>query len=267
MDTRAIGVFDSGVGGLSAVRALRALLPGEDILFLADTANVPYGTRSREDICALSAAGARILYGRGVKALLAACGTISANGLGAIAGAVPIPFCGVIEPAAAEAARVSRNRRVGVLSTEATARTGAIPRAIRAHGANIEVFAHGAGALVPLAEAGRTDYADPEVRAAVDASLAPFAGTGIDTLVLGCTHFPLLSGAISGAVGAGVRLVDSGYAGARECVHMLAENELLSRRASGGRLTCLVSGDTQAFAKAAAAFLPGGLEGVSIEKT
>lgn len=154
MDTRAIGVFDSGVGGLSAVRALRALLPGEDILFLADTANVPYGTRTREDICALSAAGARILYGRGVKALLAACGTISANGLGAIAGAVPIPFCGVIEPAAAEAARVSRNRRVGVLSTEATARTGAIPRAIRAHGADIEVFAHGAGALVPLAEAG-----------------------------------------------------------------------------------------------------------------
>lgn len=256
MDKRPIGVLDSGVGGLSAVRVLRALLPGEDILFFADTANVPYGTRSRDEIAELSTAGARLLQNRGVKAILVACGTISANGLGAIAGAVPIPVCGVIEPAAELAVESTDSRAVGVLSTEATMRAGAFPAAIHAIDPGIRVTAHAAGKLVPLAEAGRVSYADAEVRRAVDEALAPFSGSGIDTLVLGCTHFPLLIGAFAEATGGLITLIDSGEAGARECLRMLETGSLLSGKSTGGTLTCLVSGDPRLFERTAGRFLP-----------
>ena len=267
MDNRPIGVFDSGVGGLTAVRVLRTLMPGENIIYFADTANVPYGGRSVEELRHLAAAAALKLLGRGVKAILVACGTVSSNCIGEVGDAANLPYCGVVLPAARLAVQVTKNRKVGVLSTEATARSGAFERAIHSCGPDIEVLSHGTRLLVPLAEAGRTDYLDEDVRCAVDASVAPLLDTGIDTLVLGCTHFPLLSDAIGRAVGRNVTLIDSGAAGATEFMRMLREYGLCSGNSSGGVLTCLVSGDEYSFADAAYVFLRGQDGEVRVEKT
>ena len=257
MDPRPIGIFDSGVGGLTAVRELRALLPGEDIVYFADTANVPYGGRSVEELRSFASFGARLLRGEGVKAILVACGTVSSNCIEAVGSASGLPCCGVLMPAAREAAGTTKNGRVGVLSTEATARSGAFERALHTMRPGLAVFSYGTRLLVPLAEAGRTDSSDSAVREAVGISVSPLLDKGIDTLILGCTHFPLLSGAISRAIGAGIRLVDSGAAGARECVRLLAGHALLSGRSEGGSLRCLVSGDAAAFERTARIFLPG----------
>lgn len=266
MDNRPIGVFDSGVGGLTAVRVLRKLLPGEDILYFADTANVPYGSKSVPELRRLAAGAAGRLRDLGAKAILVACGTVSSNCLDEVERATHLPHCGVVLPAAFAAADTTENGRVGVLSTEATARSGAFERAIKSANAAVEVFSYGTRLLVPLAEAGRTNYAYKDVREAVDASVAPLIDKDIDTLVLGCTHFPLLAGAISSALGGDVKLIDTGEAGARECTRLLREHDLLSEKKSGGRLTCLVSGDEYSFAGAAAVFLPGGTYSVRIER-
>ena len=153
------------------------------------------------------------------------------------------------------AAETTKNGRVGVLSTEATARSGAFSRAISALAPDTAVLETGTGLLVPLAEAGRTDYSDAGVREAVRTSLSPLLGSGIDTLVLGCTHFPLLAGAIGEAAGPGVELVNSGAAGA-ECARLLEGGGLLCGRDSGGTLRCLVSGDEAKFVRDAKLFLP-----------
>lgn len=264
MDLRPIGVFDSGVGGLTAVRELRKLLPGEDILYFADTANVPYGGKDVGQLRALAAAAAEKMRGLGAKALLVACGTISSNCIGEVGKASGLPYCGVVLPASRAAAGTTKNGRVGVLSTEATARSGAFERAIKAAGEDIEVFSYGTGLLVPLAEAGRTDYSDMDVREAVNTAVEPLRDKGIDTLVLGCTHFPLLAGAISRAM-EGVTLIDTGEMGAVEFASILKENGLLSGRRAGGVLTCLVSGDKRSFAQSAAIFLPEDMGSVRIE--
>ncbi len=256
MDLRAIGVLDTGVGGLTAVRCLRALLPGEDIVFFSDTARVPYGGRSAQEITAFGLECVSRLASRGIKALLVACGTITSTCLDEAAALAGVPTCGVIAPAAAEAVAASKTGRIGVFSTVATARTGAFAREIHAVNPAAEVFSHGALTLVPLVEAGRVDAEDEEVSGAVDVALRPFDGSGIDTLILGCTHFPLLSGVISRRM-RGVALIDSGTAGARRCAELLGEHSLLSERPAGGRLKCLVTGDTARFARNAALFLPG----------
>lgn len=256
MDYRAVGVFDSGVGGLSAVRVLRRILPGENIVYLADTANVPYGGRSVEELRRLASASTRRLMAEGVKAILVACGTVSSNCLEVVGEVSALPYCGVVLPTARMAAETTKNGRVGVLSTEATARSGAFSRAISALAPGTAVLETGTGLLVPLAESGRTDYSDAGVREAVRTSLSPLLGSGIDTLVLGCTHFPLLAGAIGEAAGPGVELVNSGAAGAMECARLLEGGGLLCGRDSGGTLRCLVSGDEAKFARDAKLFLP-----------
>ena len=210
MDSRPIGVFDSGVGGLSAVRVLRALLPGEDILYFGDTANVPYGGKSVEELRSLASASSRLLAGKGAKALLVACGTVSSNCLEVVGRASGLPCCGVLRGAALRACNTTRNGRVGVLSTEATARSGAFEREIRALRPELAVFSFGTSRLVPLAEAGRTEYSDPLVREAVEDAAARFSGAGIDTLILGCTHYPLLEEVIGDFMGPDVTLIDSG---------------------------------------------------------
>lgn len=256
MDSRAIGVLDTGVGGLTAVRRLRALLPGEDILFFSDTARVPYGGRSAEEIRSLSVDCASRLAAHGIKALLVACGTITSNCLDEVATAAAVPACGVIAPAAAEAVLASKCGRIGVLSTAATARTGAFARAIHALRPDAEVFSQSAGELVPFIEAGRVSGSDSEVSAAVDAALVRLAGSGMDTLVLGCTHFPLLGDLIAERL-PGVELIDSGAAGARECARLLGTEGLLSGRCGGGSLCCLVTGDLDRFERTAGLFLDG----------
>ena len=237
MDYRPVGIFDSGMGGLTAVRVLREMLPGEDIDSLGDTARVPYGGRSVEELRRIAESDARFLRAREIKAMLVACGTVSSNCLGEVEATAGVPVIGVVKPAAAEAAAATKNGKIGVLSTVATMRSSGSPL------------------LVPLVEAGRADPEDAEVASAVEESLREVRAAGVDTLILGCTHFPLLSEAIAAYMGGGVTLIDSGAAGARALAQLLEEKGLRSPRRSFGRTACYASGDAGEFARVAEIFL------------
>ena len=204
-DPRPIGVFDSGVGGLTVVRRLREEFPRESFLFLGDTARLPYGTKSPETVERYSLANVGFLLGRDVKLLVVACNTASALALAAIERISPVPVVGVIEPGA-DAAVATGRRRIGVIGTEATIASGAYARAIARRAADREVVARACPLFVPLAEEGWTD--NPVARATAEVYLSPFRKEGIEALVLGCTHYPLLKGTIAAAL-PGVVLVDS----------------------------------------------------------
>jgi len=189
-----IGVFDSGVGGLTVVRALRAALPDERLVYLGDTARLPYGTKSADTVLRYARRCAEFLRRRGAKALVIACNTASAYALEALEAELPIPVVGVVRPGARAAAAVTRARRVGVLGTHATIASGAYTRALHALDPALEVVGQACPLFVPLAEEGWVSGEVP--RLVAEEYLAPFApgqpGGGVDVLVLGCTHYPLL---------------------------------------------------------------------------
>ncbi len=210
-----IGIFDSGVGGLTVQKAIFERLPWLDTIYLGDTARVPYGTKSASVVTQYSLRNARFLVARDVDLLVVACNTASAVALPALRDALAIPVIGVVEPGARAAVRASRTGRIGVIGTPSTIASGAYQRAIRTFRPDAEVIARACPLFVPLAEEGWTDPADEVVRAAVRRYLAPIAEAHVDTLVLGCTHYPLLKAAIARAL-AGVVLVDSADAIAAE---------------------------------------------------
>ena len=243
-----IGVFDSGVGGLTAVRCLRRLLPGEDIVFFGDTARVPYGSRTPEEIHRFARENLDYLLTFGVKAALVACGTISAIALEDLQDD-GIPVCGVLIPAVEQAVRLTRNRRVGVIATAASIGSGSYQRALEARGC--AVTANACPRYVPLAEQGRVQPGDPLVEEATAEYLAPMREAGVDTLILGCTHFPWFSEVISAYMGEGVELVNCSAAAAEALAGRIGAGD----RREGGRLEILVSGDPVPFAPLAERFL------------
>jgi glutamate racemase len=210
-----IGIFDSGVGGLTVQKAIFERLPWLDTIYLGDTARVPYGTKSASVVSQYSLRNARFLVARDIDLLVVACNTASAVALPALREALAIPVIGVVEPGARAAVRASRSGRIGVIGTPSTIASGAYQRAIRALRPGAEVIGRACPLFVPLAEEGWTDPDDEVVRAAVRRYLAPLGDAGIDALVLGCTHYPLLRAAIGRAL-AGVVLVDSADAVAAE---------------------------------------------------
>jgi glutamate racemase len=210
-----IGIFDSGVGGLTVQRAILHAVPGADTLYLGDTARVPYGTKSAETVTAYSLRNARLLVSHGIDLLVVACNTASAVALPALRAELAVPVLGVVEPGARVAAAASRSGRIGVIGTQGTIASGAYQEAIRAARPDAKVLARACPLLVPLAEEGWTEPGDEVVRAVVRRYLAPVREAGVDTLVLGCTHYPLLKEAI-GAELPGVVLVDSAEAIADE---------------------------------------------------
>ena len=210
-----IGIFDSGVGGLTVQKAIIEHLPGLDTVYLGDTARVPYGTKSPEVVTQYSLRNARFLLEAGIDLLVVACNTASAVALPALRAELPVPVLGVVEPGARAAARASESGRIGVVGTEGTVASGAYQRAIREARPGAEVVSRACPLLVPLAEEGWTEPGDEIVRAVVRRYLAPLAEAHIDALVLGCTHYPLLRGAIAAEL-PGVALVDSGEAIAGE---------------------------------------------------
>jgi glutamate racemase len=210
-----IGIFDSGVGGLTVQRALLDALPAADTIYLGDTARVPYGTKSAATVTQYALRNARFLASHGVEVLVVACNTASAVALPALRAALEIPVIGVVEPGARVAARTSRSGRIGVIGTQGTVASGAYQAAIRREREGAEVIARPCPLFVPLAEEGWTDPADEVVRGAVRRYLAPIRDAGVDTLVLGCTHYPLLEAAIAAELPA-VALVDSARAVAAE---------------------------------------------------
>jgi glutamate racemase len=206
-----IGIFDSGVGGLTVQRAILDALPGVDTFYLGDTARVPYGTKSAETVTQYSLRNARFLARHGIDVLVVACNTASAVALPALRAELSVPVVGVVEPGARVAARASRTGRVGVIGTPGTVASGAYQEAIRRERPDAAVTSRACPLFVPLAEEGWTDPADEVVRGVARRYLAPLREAGVDTVVLGCTHYPLLAGAI-GAELPGVALVDSASA-------------------------------------------------------
>jgi glutamate racemase len=255
-----IGVFDSGVGGLTVVRALRRRLPAEDIVYLGDTARIPYGTRSPSTVERYAIQNARFLDNMNIKLLVIACNTASALALPALHRLSHRPLLGVIQPGARQAVAATRSRRIGVIATEATVESGAYTRAIHALLPDAEVIARACPLLVALAEEDR--WVDHEAtRLVVREYLAPLRETAVDTLVLGCTHYPILKPIIAETMGLGVVLIDSGEAVAAEVEALLAEQ---SRARSGqrGGLRFFVTDSAARFRRVAERFLGEQLEAV-----
>jgi len=222
-----IGVFDSGIGGLTVVRALRRRLPGESIVYFGDPARFPYGTKSAETIVRFALEDARFLLGRGVKLIIVACHSASSAALPELAAKLPVPVLGVVEPGARAAVRMTKSGRIAVIGTNATIGSGAYEQAIRRLHRDVEIVAKATPLFVPLAEEG---WLDNEVaEAAARRYLTGLAEDGVDTLLLGCTHFPLLAGVIGRVLGPTVTLVDSSEQTAVAAAETLAEKRLLNQ--------------------------------------
>jgi glutamate racemase len=238
-DPRPIGVFDSGVGGLTVLREILRRLPFESTVYLGDNARAPYGVRSDDEVRRFSIQALDELVQRDVKALVVACNTSTSVALGDFRRRYDLPVLGVVRPGAAAAALATRNRRVGVIATPATVRSRAYFNAIKDENPAIEVYEHATPSLVPLVEAGK--LSGPEVEEAVRRAIAPLLGdrdgdgefifplppsARIDTLLLGCTHYPLLAGLLRDCVGDSVAIVDSATATASSLAELLSVNAL-----------------------------------------
>ena len=269
-----IGIFDSGVGGLTVYRALHERLPNERFVYLGDTARVPYGTKSLATVERYAVENSKFLEAHGIKLLVVACNTASALALPAIRKAVNVPVIGVIEPGARAAVEIARGANIGVIATEATVNSGAYANAIATLGAKGEVIARACPLFVPLAEEG---WADTDVARIVATDyLSDFRKTSIAALVLGCTHYPILRDVISETVGREITLIDSGAATAADVESLLETNSLTHDEPLGlyqERSLCddldhfYVTDAAERFAKVAERFLgsaPSILEAVEI---
>lgn len=248
-----VGIFDSGIGGLTVLKELISVLPNEGTLYLGDTARVPYGIRSPETVTRYSFENTRFLFSVGIKLLVVACNTVSSISIDAIRKSVDIPVIGVIEPGARAAVAATRNNRVGVIGTDATVRSGSYTRAIKAVSDSVEVFNLPCPLFVPLVEEGWTEGAVVELTA--ERYLHEMKNKGIDTLVLGCTHYPLLKGILSEIMGQGVVLIDSAVETARDIKSALEDLSLLRDCRDGVRREFYVTDSPERFVAVGERFL------------
>ncbi len=224
MNSKPIGVFDSGIGGLTVVRALSARLPNENIVYFGDTARVPYGPKSPTVVREYAKQDVDFLVSKEIKIVVIACNTVSAVALDVVQNRARVPVVAVILPGAREAVRATKKKRVGIIGTIATVNSGAYTNAIRQLDGDVQVFAQPCPLFVPLAEEGWIDH---KVTALVAKEyLFPLKLEKIDTLILGCTHYPVLRGAIAASVDPNVTLIDSGAAVAADVERLLEEKEL-----------------------------------------
>lgn len=231
MNSGKIGVFDSGVGGLTVVRALNDLLPDESVVYFGDTARVPYGPKSPETVIRFSIEAAEFLLGKDVKLLVAACNTASSVSLPALSEFADVPVIGVIEPGASAASEVTRSGIVGVIGTLGTISSGAYQKALKSFDSVKRVIAQPTPLLVSLVEEGWLDH---RITALVlEEYTGPLIHESIDTLVLGCTHYPLLKQLLSNILGNDIALVDSAFSTAASVAGILDEKELRSDSDSG----------------------------------
>ena len=258
MGKGAIGVFDSGIGGLTVLKEIMELLPGEDTIYLGDTARVPYGNKSKETVERYSLEIASFLLDMGIKVLVVACNTASALALDLLKEKMPIPVIGVVEPGAKAAVEKTRSGVVGVIGTKATIKSRAYQRAIALLDGKVKVIARPCPLFVPLVEEGWVD--NPVARMTAQLYLGDLKRTDMDVLVLGCTHYPLLKGVIQEVLGGGVRLVDSAEATARGLKSLLAERGLMERRGRRGRARFLLTDVSPHFVRTGGAFLKRRLE-------
>jgi glutamate racemase len=265
-DPRPIGVFDSGMGGLTVLRALIARLPCEHFVYLGDTARLPYGTKSAETVQAYALQATRLLIDQGVKMLVIACNTASAVALYLLQEAwEPVPVIGVIEPGARAGAAATRNRRIAVIATEGTVKGGAYARAIHRLMGDAVVVQQPCQVFVALAEEGWTD--SPVTLAAADRYLKALFSReeAPDTLVLGCTHFPVLAASIRKSIGERVALVDSAETTAAAVAHALAEKRLASSPGALGQARFFATDSPERFARVGEIFLGRRIDPQSVE--
>jgi glutamate racemase len=255
MDNRPIGVFDSGLGGLTTLRELALLLPSEQLIYFGDTARVPYGGRSRETLIKYARQDVAFLKTFDLKAIVIACGTVSTTAFDVIAQESTLPIFGVVEPASYRAAQSTRNNKIGLIATEASIRTGAYERQITTLNPVAQVFARPCPLFVPLVENGRFRPGDVVIETMVQEYLQPLKDLGIDTLVLGCTHYPLLKEVIGNFMGPEVTLIDAGA----ECAHAVAQRmedfDHLAEQTQQGNCRFYVSDSTKGFSRLAEIFL------------
>ena len=249
-----IGVFDSGMGGLTAVRALRELLPGEDIVYFGDTGRVPYGTRSESTIKEYARQDIELLNSFNCKFIIAACGTVSSVASDVLSG-LDIPNTGVVVPAAQAAVEKTSNGKIGVIGTSATVDSGAFERVIGELDSSVRVFSKSCPVFVPLVENGWSGADDEIAILAAHRYLEDIKSAGVDTLILGCTHFPLLREVISSVMGDGVELINTGKQAALAAQRMLKEADLLNTSCEQGNCRFYVSDDVKHFSELANMFL------------
>jgi glutamate racemase len=270
MNDAPIGIFDSGLGGLTVASEVMRVLPHESVLYVGDTARCPYGPRPLDDVREFVLQVGTWLSGRRVKMLVIACNTGTAAGLAAVQRTFDVPVVGVVEPGARAAVQATFNRKVGVIATTGTVESGAYSNAVRALDAGVTVFSVAAPKFVDIVEQGlhmgpgtveewMADSSDVFVRPTfyeiARDYLDPLKRTGVDTLVLGCTHFPLLSSAIGQVMGQGVRLISSAQETAREVAEVLATRQWLAPDGNAPRHRFFTTGDEEEFARLGSAVL------------
>ena len=241
MDPRPIGVFDSGFGGLTAVRQLRRIMPSETIIYFGDTARVPYGNRSRDTLLRYARQDVAFLWSFDPKAIVIACGTVSSNCLEELQAENKVPILGVVEPTVRQAIAATRSGRVGLAATRASVSSGAYERLFHRLAPAVEVVSRACPLFVPLVEEGRCRPGDVVIETVAEEYLGPLRGE-IDTLVLGCTHYPLLREVIGRVMGPEVELVDAGAEAARAVRDLLEERDALSGGEDQGQARYYTSG-------------------------
>ncbi|MDQ3856455.1 MAG: glutamate racemase [Chloroflexota bacterium] len=251
-DSRPLGILDSGLGGLSVLLELRAQLPSEDLLYYGDSAHCPYGGRPLEFILDRSSTIADHLVERGAKLLIVACNTASTVALAHLRARHKVPIVGMV-PAVKPAAAATRSGRIGVIATPRTVTGEALAGLIREHARGVEVYTTAGHGWVQLVEGGCVT--GPEVTATLRRVVCPLVELGVDTLVLGCTHYPFLRTPLQSLVGPGVSLIDSGEAVARRTADVLLRRNLLTSRHVEGKLELLTSGDSEHVSEVASRLL------------
>ena len=257
-----VGVFDSGIGGLTVAKEFLRQLPHESVIYFGDTARVPYGPKSPETVRRYSREIAEFLRGEGVKGIVIACNTATAHALTALREEMDMPVIGVVEPGARAAVAATRGGHIGVIGTAGTIKSGAYERAIRALDPDVAITVRACPLFVPLVEEGWTDH--EATRLVAREYLAPLIAAKIDTLVLGCTHYPLLKPLLHETLGPDVRLIDSAEETAAETARTLAGANLTADAAADPSYRFIASDDPLQFLQLGQRFLGGAIEGVEI---
>ncbi len=267
MNNNVIGVFDSGLGGLTAVKEIMNILPNEDIVYFGDTGRVPYGSRSPQTLYKYVTQDIRFLKQFNPKIIVVACGTASTVVLPEL-DSMDVVVTGVVDEAARRAVLTTKNKKIGVIATQATISSGAFERRIKAFSEEAEVYSVKCPLFVPLVENGHTE--SEAARLIAKEYLVPLKEKGIDTLILGCTHYPLLSKTIQDIMGDGVSLVNSGEQVALYVKRYLIENNMLNQKTSNGQYSYYVSDKTDGFENLGSLFLGREIKGmvkrIDIEK-
>lgn len=261
MNNNAIGVFDSGLGGLTCLKELNKLIPNENVIYFGDTARLPYGSRSREAVTEYAKQDIAFIKSHNVKLIIAACGTVSSVLGSGVTRVGDVPFTGVLLPAAQTACGRTRNGRIGVIGTEATIKSGAYGKAIRGIRPDVSIVGSACPLFVPLVENGFTGRDNTVTRLVIEQYLAPIKRENVDVLILGCTHYPIIRDAISDYMGDGVELISSGEEAAKSAYNMLTANDMLAEREENGVNTYYTSDSAELFEENAHAFLQEGLKG------